>query len=103
MFTRQDGESVVGAGLFLFRFEGSVASALNVYQIYNQVKIWEERKGSDQAFVWTMASQITDFRDAVRRLLLREQLIVVSNDAAFAGAGCEIQPQSLGSEACDVV
>ena len=29
------------------------------------VKIWEERKGSDQAFVWTMASQITDFRDAV--------------------------------------
>jgi hypothetical protein len=30
-----------------------------------QVKIWEERKGSGAAFSWTMAAQITDFRDAV--------------------------------------
>jgi hypothetical protein len=39
-------------------------------QIGSQVKIWEERKGSDAAlpaFAWTMAATITDFRAEVRR------------------------------------
>jgi hypothetical protein len=45
---------------------------LNSYLIFlklcppkSQVKIWEERKGSVAAFVWTQAAAITDFRDSV--------------------------------------